>query len=1762
MKKFAFIFLLCLWSVGLQAHPVKDMLERIEKGASKKFVLEMTDSGKGFFELDRHKDKVVVRADSYVNMAAGVGWYLKYYAGVHLSWNCMTADLPDVLPPVTRKERHETDLPYRYYLNYCTYSYSMAFWDWERWEKEIDWMALHGVNMPLMIIGADVVWFNVLSRLGYTREEADRFIAGPAFQAWWLMNNLEGWGGPNPDSWYESRFDLQKKIISRLREYGMEPVLPGYSGMLPHDARERLGLDVADPGYWNGFHRPAFLQPNNEGFSSIAEIYYEELEKIFGKAKFYSMDPFHEGGSVDGVDLPAVGHAIWTAMKKANPDAVWVAQAWGNCPYDAMIKDIPAGDMLILDLYSESRPQWGDPESSWYRKEGFRQHSWLYCMLLNFGANIGLHGKMDHVIDEFYKARSLFPFANTLAGVGMTMEGIENNPVMYELFSELPWRKEKFAKEEWIEGYLRARYGKSDPSVSEAWRLLSNSIYNAPASSTQQGTHESIFCARPGMDVYQVSSWSEMQDYYRPEDVMTAAGYMVKAAGNFRGNNNFEYDLVDIVRQAVAEKGRQVYHEIQQAYLEHDIRQFQEASDCFLDLICQQDRLLATRPEFKVGTWIEAARSMGYTSAEKDWYEWNARVQITVWGGHAAAENGGLRDYAHKEWSGLLQDLYYKRWECYFDNMLAGMTGEGNAEEIDFYSMDEAWTLQHEEYPSQAEGDPVAVAEAVYEYCMSVPYGEIQKERRTVLAAPSSGCLIMPDSSFSARVCMIRSDMPVRRMVRVVGGTVLSEPFSARGETLFREAEYLIDDSLDSLVTENEHFSLYFKGECDSFERLAFYRLTEPVTGNFTAVLPIVRKKGLETAREGFFGLEMEVFYRKDGRALPEIYDRPDTVLFLPVPDGTDLSFKEVSEEFNLAGHQVACILLKAGGMAFKGECWIESPYFVQNGMRTVNIPFHEMDAINGRSDYWAGCNLSTRSWPRWRLSFGGKTCFEGNVFDRASNVADFYIPVPEWAEGEGEFELTLVKEPHRAAFPYRLKSFELLEEPARDFEVVSVPRYVSKGENASILVETNRPDVSLAVSCSDGSILSPAVQTLVFEEPGLHAVRLYASDCGTDVHIALSDGVREVNVSVRQVVEHGYDYVYLSSGDEIYVDKQQPLYDYFFKWYVSARIGNWYQFRPSYQWSGFRIWTPEFVNRYKELLCGLGMPYAWQVEGRTLAGSRLNPDLNTLSSPMFRGKQAHENDGGYNYWRHFLYEGLYSDLAARARPYGGIFARHRPIYTSNGVFIHYNPYKVRDMADGAAYLVDNLRYSKGESTRHTGPSTLFRYLYQAGYEWLGAEQMYGPEELVMSSLRGASRAYSRSFYGSLHAMQWGSGSFTDPAHALRHYMSLAVAYMHGSSHINTEEALWTDEYANDRYSLSGRQHRFGQNRMLDFIQTHTRRGEQVSRIAVVQGRNDAWNVCNRGSLWSQNGEKWKFNKASESFDLLKVFYPDHKLDWCGPDNMFSHTPYGTVDLVPVEAPCDVWKKYRVVVFLGWNTYKEADFVRLREFVRDGGTLVLGAVHLNSELQPDLPVRFPENDNLLKEMLGSDYRNYEGKKILKYGDGTIIYFASKCYPADDRLRKDYESELLSLASRQLDRDLPGGWIKTAEGVTYTMWEHDGMRTFYLLDSDWKDHEASTAVWSCCGYDFNVPVRPYFLETIHQRETLAVMPSSNTTDVLTMARSVASASSCQNGWKVTVQTTGPDVLHIMDGSTGKMHEMQIKAAGIHNIAVVGDSVTLL
>ncbi len=984
--------------------------------------------------------------------------------------------------------------------------------------------------------------------------------------------------------------------------------------------------------------------------------------------------------------------------------------------------------------------------------------------------------------------------------------------------------------------------------------------------------------------------------------------------------------------------------------------------------------------------------------------------------------------------------------------------------------------------------------------------GALQTESRKVIFSAGKDLdaykTLTPGKHINIKAALSPRSDTVRRFLRVVGNVQWPAPWNLRGERNFRYVECLVDDNLDSTIHKNERYSLYFKGENDNFERHAYNRIMGQrlKAGPLTVRIPIVRKNALKVSDGGDFGVELQVYLKRPGRAPQDVFDKADLTLRVPIPEGSSKKYSVVDSQVQLPDN-VACILLRVGGTLFSGECWIESPSLIQDGKVVWTHPFVKELARTEKQNYWVGINMSTKMWPKWLIEFNGIKVKDGYEFDRCSDIADFMIPLPQDVCGDGTFRLTLQNEEHRVSWPYSLRRVEVIEQSARDFEVAYLPTYVAANATFGILIETNKPAVSLKVESADAS------QLQLLKQPGLHVINLRAGDAGVPVNIKISSGHRSESLTVEHVIEKHGPQVLLSSGDEIYAPKEPHTYDYFFKWYLRSGVGNAYHFRPSYQWNGTREVTPQFVSRYTRVLNDMNIPYAWQVEGRNLAASRLNPSLDALAGQMFRGKQAHENDGGYYYWTQFRYVGLFSDIAARTRPYGGIFAKCRPIFTDHGDYIHYDRRKVTDMADGARYFVSNLRQSKGESTRHTGPSTLFRYFYQAGYDWLGAEQMYGPEEKIMSALRGASRAYSKPGYGSLHAMQWlRPYQFENKEHSLRFYLSLAVAYMHGSSHINTEEALWTDELLHDRYSTSGQEHMKAQNLMLEYISTHDRRGHMVVPTAIIQGRNDAWRSFGRGPIWEQDGQKWAFNKAMESFDVAtSVYYPQNGNSDCGPDGWFSSEPFGAIDFLPIEAPQDVLNSYRLIAFMGWNTFDTSDFIRLKNYVMQGGTLVLTAAHINSNLQPDEQPEFPNDDAVIRQLLGQDYRSLTSKTERSLGLGRVIYFPQKLYPADEQIRADYEQTLRNI-SHQLsaEQDLKG-WIQTPPDskVSWTAWEHGDMRVIYLLNIDWKDCKDQTVTLLYRGKFLPVTVKPWQISTIYLSNGAMVITQDNTTHVISI-----------------------------------------------------------
>ena len=285
--------------------------------------------------------------------------------------------------------------------------------------------------------------------------------------------------------------------------------------------------------------------------------------------------------------------------------------------------------------------------------------------------NVGLFGRMSRIMNSFYKAVEKAS-DNNLAGIGALPEGIENNAVLFDLLYALPWTCDKpYTINSWLQHYVSSRYGVTETSDSvayralyRAWQRLANGIYNCP-NKNQQGTTESVFMMRPAKRPGTVSTWAGSSWYWNIDDLRTAAYEFLSVADKLKDNDNYRYDLVDIMRQTLADDGKETLDRLS---ITTDVDERFRLQQKFLCMILDQDSLVGTRKELRLRTWTEMARHLGHTQAEKRRYEQNARMLLTTWGGESQCNGGGLHDYGNREWNGLLSAYYYPRWKAFFDN--------------------------------------------------------------------------------------------------------------------------------------------------------------------------------------------------------------------------------------------------------------------------------------------------------------------------------------------------------------------------------------------------------------------------------------------------------------------------------------------------------------------------------------------------------------------------------------------------------------------------------------------------------------------------------------------------------------------------------------------------------------------------------------------------------------------------------------------------------------------------------------------------------------------------------------------------------------------------------------------------------------------------------------------------------------------------------------------------------------------------------------
>lgn len=689
------------------------------------FIVEVAPAAVGadYFEVEARGEKIVLRGSNGVSACRGLKWYLNEKCNCSITWRGDNLNLPDSLPTDFPKHREATPYKYRYIFNNCIYGYSMPWWKWAEWERMLDVLAYNGVNMPALLLGQEKVWQAAYEELGYLPEDLENFFAGPAWLPWQWMGNLDGWGGPLPQSVIDGQCRLQQRILSRARLLGMKAVLPGFSGHIPKVLTERNPILMYYTMDWQGFDPTYILSWEDPMFKEISGLFIRKQREIYGTDHYYNIDPFNEMAPPrpDKEYLTNMARAIFTSIDEADPEGIWVLMTWfcknpepGDFWSAERTKNffdaVPDERMLALEL-------WGDiwKGTAWYRQGGWYNKPWVWNILQNFGNRVDIYGNLNNIFENYHKMRTS-PDRGNIQGMGIMTEGLGYNPVVYELVLDMLWGDGVTDLEKWERDYLVKRYGEAPEPLVKAWDFLYRIRY-----SRDQLVSITPLCFQPKL----------IKNFHFDDELMTAWKLMLEAAPILKDSPTYQYDLVNISREVMGDFAPFYIIKLREAMERKDMEGLVEAGANLLEYIKDFDRLLGTNEHFLLGKWLAGARSWGGNKEEKALIEWGAKRQITDWGGR-------IGSYAIKEWSGYFTDRMLPAWELMLERM-EGSLRSGNEFDEASYNKECAellkkWPFHHSYLPTKPRGDAVSVSNEVWNkysgdmigYCNSLGFGDIR----------------------------------------------------------------------------------------------------------------------------------------------------------------------------------------------------------------------------------------------------------------------------------------------------------------------------------------------------------------------------------------------------------------------------------------------------------------------------------------------------------------------------------------------------------------------------------------------------------------------------------------------------------------------------------------------------------------------------------------------------------------------------------------------------------------------------------------------------------------------------------------------------------------------------------------------------------------------------------------------------------------------------------------------------------------------------
>lgn len=706
MKRLFFLLLCVILNCSVSfanVYSIKSVAGRVAPWLADKILVKeiSTVDGNDVFEIKTLGNCLEIKASSLPAAGMALNHYLKYYCNSHFSTRGGNMKEYSVLPEITAPVRKACKFEYRHFLNLCTQNYSASFWTWEEWEKLLDYMALNGVNMAFATVGMEKVWYNVLSQFNFSEDEIFDFLPGPAFNAWHIMGNHEGWGGPITKNIINKRSELEKRIVERMRDLEIEPVFMSFYGMVPTTLQTKFpDAKIIDQGKWaGGFHRPSILLTGQQLFDEMADVYYKEVKNLYGEFKYWAGEPFHEGGKRKGINVSEFAASVLRKIKENREDAVWVLQGWNGNPSKEFLSSMSiSGDVLIVEMKGES-------SNEWEKTNGYYGYPYLWGIVEDFGGKPGLHGRLERYAQEPLRAKNGV-YGQNMKGISVSPESLLNNPVDWDFMFELAWSDAPVDLQNWVEKYSVYRYGADDEDMKNVWKILLSTVYSNKADSVSispeskvlppVGGGSTVICAPPALDLKHTSSWDNSLLFYDFRKLKKIIPHLLKSLERFEHIDAFRYDAVDFTRQIIANEFRDTYYKFNHAVKNNDLQTVERCAKIMTEQMNDMDLVLSLHSDFMLGTWLNSAINQADSEYEKILYEKNARALITYWG--PDTNDTDLRDYAHKEWSGLIKDVYMPRWIDFFNYQINRIKGN-NAEKMDYVRFEIDWSNKNNKYP-------------------------------------------------------------------------------------------------------------------------------------------------------------------------------------------------------------------------------------------------------------------------------------------------------------------------------------------------------------------------------------------------------------------------------------------------------------------------------------------------------------------------------------------------------------------------------------------------------------------------------------------------------------------------------------------------------------------------------------------------------------------------------------------------------------------------------------------------------------------------------------------------------------------------------------------------------------------------------------------------------------------------------------------------------------------------------------------------------